>query len=92
MQDDHCWTLADLIFQSVMIRRPIVKIEVLGTGCTTCNTAEAVVKDAEERSGLDVEVVKVHGRLEIARAGVLMTPGIVLDGRIMLVGKIPSVE
>lgn len=69
-----------------------MKIEVLGTGCTTCNTAEAVVKEAAEKSGLDVEVVKVSDRLKIAKAGVLMTPGIVVDGRIMLTGKVPSVE
>ncbi|MBW1959806.1 MAG: thioredoxin family protein [Deltaproteobacteria bacterium] len=45
-----------------------MKIEVLGTGCTTCNTVEALVKEAVSRSGVNAEVKKVSNRLDIARA------------------------
>ena len=69
-----------------------MKIEVLGTGCTTCNTAEAVVRKAVEKSGVDVEVAKVSDRKAIAKSGVSMTPGIIVNGHIKLTGKIPSVE
>jgi len=69
-----------------------MKIEVLGTGCTTCNTAEAVVREAVAKSGKDVEVVKVSDRMEIAKSGVLMTPGIIVNGDIKITGKIPTVE
>jgi small redox-active disulfide protein 2 len=69
-----------------------MKIEVLGTGCTTCNTAEAIVKEAVEKSGVKAEVVKVSDRMEIAKSGVLMTPGIIVNDRVKLVGKIPTVE
>ena len=68
-----------------------MKIEVLGTGCTTCNTAELVVRGAVEKSGVNVEVVKVSDRMEIAKSGVLMTPGILVNGRKKLTGRIPSV-
>jgi len=39
-----------------------MKIEILGTGCTTCNTAEAIVKDAVAKSGVEAQVIKVSNR------------------------------
>jgi small redox-active disulfide protein 2 len=69
-----------------------MKIEVLGTGCTTCNTAEAVVKDAVAKSGVAAQVIKVSDRKEIAKAGILMTPAVIIDGKLKIVGKIPDVE
>ena len=69
-----------------------MKIEVLGTGCTMCNTAEAVVKNAVARSGVDIQVIKVSDRMEIAKAGVLMTPAVIVDGRVKIVGKVPEVD
>lgn len=70
----------------------VMKIEVLGTGCTTCNTAEAIVKDAVAKSGVKAQVVKVSDRLEIAKAGVHLTPAVIIDGQIKSVGKIPEIE
>ncbi|MBC8417798.1 MAG: TM0996/MTH895 family glutaredoxin-like protein [Desulfobacterales bacterium] len=69
-----------------------MKIEVLGTGCTTCDTVEAIVKEAVAMSGVDAQVIKVSNRMEIARAGVLMTPAVVVDGQVKLVGKLPEIE
>ncbi len=69
-----------------------MKIEVLGTGCTTCNTVEAIVREAVEKSGVVVKVTKVSDRMEIAATGVAMTPAVIVNDRIRLVGKIPSVE
>ncbi len=69
-----------------------MKIEVLGTGCTTCNTVEAIVKEAVTRSGVEVKVVKVSDRMEIAKTGVHLTPAVIVDGQIKLVGKIPDIN
>ena len=69
-----------------------MKIEVLGTGCTTCNTAEAIVKEAVAKSGVEAQVIKVSDRKEIAKAGVLMTPAVIVDGQVKLVGKVPKIE
>lgn len=69
-----------------------MKFEVLGTGCAKCDTAEKIVKEAVARSGVEAEVVKVSDRMQIARTGVLMTPAVILDGQIKLVGKIPDIE
>jgi small redox-active disulfide protein 2 len=69
-----------------------MKIEVLGTGCTTCNTVEAIVRDGVAQSGVAAQVVKVSNRMEIAKAGVHMTPAVIIDGQIKIVGKIPTLE
>ena len=69
-----------------------MKIEVLGTGCTTCNTAEAVVKEAVEKSGIEAQVIKISDRVEIAKAGVLITPAVIVEGQVMMMGKIPEVD
>ncbi|MBW2427386.1 MAG: TM0996/MTH895 family glutaredoxin-like protein [Deltaproteobacteria bacterium] len=69
-----------------------MKIKVLGTGCTRCNTAEAVVKEAVAISGVEAQVIKVKDIKEIAKYAVAVTPGIIVDGQIKSVGKVPSVE
>ena len=69
-----------------------MKIEVLGTGCTTCNTVEVIVREAVAKSKIEVEVVKVSNRLEIVKTGVALTPAVIVDGQIKLVGKIPEIE
>ena len=69
-----------------------MKIKVLGTGCTTCNTAEAVIKEAVATSGIDAQVIKVKDIKEIAKYAVTVTPGIIVNGQIKSVGKIPTVE
>lgn len=62
-------------------------IKVLGTGCTRCNTAEAVAK-----SGIDAQVIKVKDIKEIAKYSVAVTPGIIVDGQIKSAGRVPEVE
>ena len=69
-----------------------MKIEVLGTGCTRCNTAEAVIKEAVAASGVDAQVIKVKDIKEIAKYAITVTPGIIIDGQVKSVGKVPSVE
>ena len=69
-----------------------MEIKVLGTGCTRCNTAEAIIREAVAASGIDAQVIKVKDIKEIAKYAVAVTPGIIVDGQIKSVGKVPSVE
>jgi small redox-active disulfide protein 2 len=69
-----------------------MKIEVLGVGCAKCNKLEENVKQAVQELGLDVEVDHVKDLMEIAKRGVLMTPGLVIDGKPVSAGKVLSVE
>ena len=69
-----------------------MKIEVLGTGCAKCRATEKVVKKAVEELGIQAEVVKVEDLQEIIDRGVMMTPAIIIDGEVKIVGHTPTVE
>ena len=66
------------------------KIQILGTGCHKCKklaeNAEAAAKELE----LEFEVEKVTDINEMMKFGVMMTPALVVDGEVKVVGKVPS--
>ena len=68
------------------------KIEVLGTGCAKCKRVEKNAKEAVGSLGVDLEVVKVNDLKEIASRGVMLTPGLVIGGEVVAVGRVPSVD
>ena len=68
-----------------------MKIEVLGTGCAKCKTLYEAVQAALEQKGLAAEVVKVEDIPSIMKYGVMSTPALVIDGRVMFSGKTASV-
>lgn len=65
-------------------------VKVYGPGCARCVKAEAMVKDAAEKLGIDVSVEKVTDMVAIAQAGVMSTPGIAVDGRLVHAGGLPD--
>ena len=67
-----------------------MEIKVLGPGCPKCQTLEKNTKDAVAELGLDAEIGKVTDVNEITNYGVFMTPGLVVDGEVKLVGKVAS--
>ncbi len=69
-----------------------MKIEILGTGCSKCKSTEKVVKKVVEELGTNAEVVKVEDLQEIMNRGVMMTPAVVIDGDVKIVGHVPSAE
>ena len=69
-----------------------MKIEVLGTGCSKCRTAEKNVKKAIEELGIQAEVVKIEDLQEIIDRGVMMTPAVIVNGEVKIVGHTPTVN
>ena len=69
-----------------------MEIKVLGTGCTKCKTLEKVVKDVVEQNNIDATVVKVENIMEIMKYGVMTTPALVIDGVVMVKGRVPSAD
>jgi small redox-active disulfide protein 2 len=65
-------------------------IEVLGPGCNNCQKLEANVREAVAQAGIEAEVRHVTDYAEIASRGVMSTPGLVIDGRVLSAGKIPT--
>jgi len=69
-----------------------MKIEVLGAGCAKCKSHEKTVRTAVKELALDAEIIKVQDMNEIIAYGVMATPALVVDGKVMLSGRLASVE
>lgn len=69
-----------------------MKIEILGTGCPKCKATIANAEKAASEAGVQVEIVKVEDLGEIAARGVMMTPALMIDGEVKVVGKVPTVD
>jgi arsenite-transporting ATPase len=69
-----------------------VEIQVLGRGCSKCLGTVGIIERTARASGVDVEIVKVENPDEIRRAGVRATPAVMIDGKVVHSGGIPSHE
>ncbi|MDX9746543.1 MAG: thioredoxin family protein [Syntrophales bacterium] len=67
-------------------------IKILGTGCAKCEQAEKLVKEVLCETGVEAQVEKVVDVKSIAEYGVMLTPAVVVDGEVKIVGKIPKKE
>jgi len=68
------------------------KIQILGTGCPKCKTLAANAEQAAKELGVDYEIEKVQDINEIVSFGVMTTPALVVDGKVLSAGKILSAE
>jgi small redox-active disulfide protein 2 len=68
----------------------VKKIEVLGPGCNNCVRLEANVRQAVALAGIEAEIIKVTDYAEIMAHGVMSTPGLVIDGKVVSVGRVPG--
>lgn len=68
------------------------KIQILGTGCPTCQKLAELAKQAADELGIKYEIEKVTDITEIIKMGVVKTPGIAVDGVVKISGKLPSIE
>lgn len=69
-----------------------MKIEILGKGCPNCVQLEKNVNLALKNAGLEAEVKKITDLNEIMDYGVAMTPGLVINGKVVSVGKVLKPE
>jgi small redox-active disulfide protein 2 len=66
------------------------KIQILGTGCAKCQKLAENTKQAADNLGLDYEMEKITEINQIMEFGVMTTPGLAVDGKVLVVGKVPS--
>ncbi|MDA3891802.1 MAG: thioredoxin family protein [Salinivirgaceae bacterium] len=69
-----------------------MEIKVLGTGCAKCKALEKATKEAIEKTGINATLTKVEDIVEIMQFGVMTTPALVIDGEIVIKGKVPTVD
>ena len=68
------------------------KLQILGTGCAKCNALTMATEKAAQTLGLQYELEKVTDLNRIMSFGVMMTPALVVDGKVTVSGKVPSVD
>ena len=67
-------------------------VKVLGSGCAKCNQLEAATKSALQQLGMDITVDHVTDFSQIAAYGVMTTPALVIDGKVVSYGKVLKAE
>lgn len=65
-------------------------IKILGTGCAKCHSLEKTVKEVVAALKLDVKVEEIKDMQKIMQYPILMTPGLVINGKVVMSGKVPS--
>jgi small redox-active disulfide protein 2 len=68
------------------------QIVVLGPGCTRCEKLAAMSKQAADELGIAYELQKITDIKRFPEFGVMMTPGLVVDGELKVQGKVPSLD
>ena len=66
------------------------KIQILGTGCPKCKKLTENAEAAAKMLGIQYEIQKVTDINDIMKFGVMLTPALVVDGQVKVVGKVPS--
>ncbi len=69
-----------------------MKIIVYGPGCHRCHETERIVREALGQVGMEADVQKISDYQAMAKAGVLATPAVVIDGVLKVAGRIPKAE
>lgn len=69
-----------------------MEIKILGTGCTKCNDLEKAAKEAVAALSIDANIEKVEDIMKIMEYGVMRTPALVVDGKVLVSGKAPNAE
>ena len=69
-----------------------MEIKVLGPGCPKCKTLEQATRNAVSELGIDANITKIDDIVEIMNYGVMRTPALVIDEKVIFSGKVPSIS
>jgi small redox-active disulfide protein 2 len=69
-----------------------MEIKILGTGCSKCKTLEELTRKIVQDNGIDARVTKVEDIVEIMKFNIMTTPALVVDGKVVSKGRIPSAK
>ncbi|MGC8820102.1 MAG: thioredoxin family protein [Fervidobacterium sp.] len=70
----------------------VKKVEVLGSGCPKCKQTIKILEMAIKELGLEIDVEKVQDIEEIIKRGIVATPAVAINGKVILSGKIPTLD
>jgi len=67
-----------------------MEIKILGPGCPKCKSLENATREVVEKQHINATVTKVDDIMEIMNYGVMSTPALVVDGKVVMKGRVPS--
>jgi small redox-active disulfide protein 2 len=73
-----------------MVEDNMLSIKVLGPGCDNCKKVEALAKQAVANLGAEATIVKIVDRAEYPKYGLMYTPGLVINDKLVCGGRIPT--
>ena len=68
----------------------MIEVKILGTGCANCKATQRLVEQVLAARGVQAHIEKVEDIASIMRYGVMSTPGVVIDGKVVHAGGVPS--
>ncbi len=68
----------------------MIEVKILGTGCANCKATQRLVEEVLAATGVQAHVEKVEDIASIMRYGVMSTPGVVVDGKVVHAGGVPG--
>lgn len=69
-----------------------MEIKILGPGCPKCKSLEKLTREVVEKNGIDATVTKIEDIVAIMNYGVMTTPALVIDEKVVLKGRLPSMD
>jgi small redox-active disulfide protein 2 len=65
-------------------------VKVLGSGCANCKATQKLVEEVAKAKGVEIELEKIEDLRQIMSFGVMSTPGVVIDGKVVHSGGVPA--
>lgn len=69
-----------------------MEIKILGPGCPNCKTLEKSTREVVEKNNINATISKVEDIMEIMSYGVMKTPALVVNGKVVMKGRIPTAD
>ena len=69
-----------------------MNIQILGTGCAKCKSLEKATREVVAQNNIDATITKVEDIVEIMKFNIMTTPALVVDGKVVIKGRVPSNE
>lgn len=67
-------------------------IQVLGTGCPKCKSLEKATREIVAQNNIEATIIKVEDIMEILKFNIMTTPALVIDGKVVVKGRVPSMD